>query len=60
MVIASLVGFMVSAQFVTVYGVELPYYVVLIGAGAIKLADTAQYQLPAHDPGHFPHPHPAA
>ena len=27
MTIASLIGFMVSAQFVTVYSVELPYYV---------------------------------
>ncbi len=31
MVIASLVGFMVSAQFVTLTGLEVPYYVCLVG-----------------------------
>jgi O-antigen ligase len=36
-VIASLVGFCVSAQFVTIHGIELPYYLVLIGAGVLKL-----------------------
>jgi O-antigen ligase len=39
MVIASLVGFVVSAQFVSVEGIELPYYVVLIGGGVLKLKD---------------------
>ena len=38
MVIAALMGFAISAQFVTVEGVELPYYVTLIGAGVLKLA----------------------
>lgn len=38
MVIASVVGFMVAAQFVTLEGLEFPYYVVLIGACTIKLA----------------------
>ena len=38
MVIASLVGFIVSAQFVSVEGVELPYYVVMIGAATLRLA----------------------
>ena len=37
MVIASLVGFAVSAQFVTLEGLELPYFVTLIAVGAIKL-----------------------
>jgi O-antigen ligase len=40
MVIASLTGYIVSAQFVTVEGVELPYYTVLIGAGVLKLASS--------------------
>jgi O-antigen ligase len=46
MVIASLVGFLVSAQFVTVDGVELPYYIVLIGAGTLKVMalDPAEVQ----------------
>ncbi len=39
MTIAALAGFMVSAQFVTIYGAELPYYVVLLGACAVKLDD---------------------
>ena len=37
MVIASLTGFIVSAQFVSLPGLEVPYYVVLLGAGASKL-----------------------
>jgi probable O-glycosylation ligase (exosortase A-associated) len=36
--IAALCGFMVSSQFVTLEGLELPYYVVLIGAGILKVA----------------------
>ena len=38
MVIASLTGFAVSAQFVSLVGLEAPYYVALLGAGALKLA----------------------
>ena len=38
MVISSSVGFIVSAQFVSVEGLEIPYYVILLGAGALKLA----------------------
>jgi len=37
MVIAGLVGFMVAAQFVTLHGLELPYFAALIGAGALKI-----------------------
>lgn len=37
MVIAGLVGFMIAAQFVSLEGLELPYYVALLGAGALKL-----------------------
>ena len=37
MVIAALVGFAVSAQFVSITFLEIPYYVVLLGAGALKL-----------------------
>jgi putative inorganic carbon (hco3(-)) transporter len=39
MVIASLAGFAVSACFVSLEGLEFPYYVVLLGAGAMKLSD---------------------
>lgn len=38
MVIASLIGFMVSSQFVSLEGLELPYYVVLVGAATLKVA----------------------
>ena len=38
MVIASISGFAVSAQFVSLQGLEAPYYVVLLGAGALKLS----------------------
>jgi putative inorganic carbon (hco3(-)) transporter len=37
MVIAALTGFAVSAQFVSLPGLETPYYIVLLGAGALKL-----------------------
>ncbi|MDB4731349.1 O-antigen ligase family protein [bacterium] len=37
MMIASFVGFMFSAQFVSLEGLELPYYICLIGAGTLKL-----------------------
>ena len=38
MVIVSLAGFVVSAQFVSLEALEIPYYVVLLGAGTLKLA----------------------
>jgi O-antigen ligase len=45
MVIAALVGFMISAQFVTLIGLEIPYYVALVGAGLLM---TAQPELARH------------
>jgi probable O-glycosylation ligase (exosortase A-associated) len=42
MVIAALVGFVVSAQFVSLWQLEVPFYVALVGAGALKLASTLQ------------------
>ena len=36
-VVASIVAFMVAAQFVSLEGLELPYYAVMLGAGALKL-----------------------
>jgi len=38
MVITALVGFMIAAQFVSLVGLEIPYYIVLFGAGTLKLA----------------------
>lgn len=39
MVIASLAGFMMSSQFVSLEGLELPYYVAMLGACILKLAE---------------------
>jgi hypothetical protein len=48
MVIASITGFAVSAQFVSLVGLEAPYYVVLMGAGALKLSWMPQVKAAAH------------
>jgi O-antigen ligase len=48
MAIASLAGFFASAAFVTVEGVELPFYVVLLGAGVLK---ALPYKQSARAPG---------
>lgn len=37
MVVCGLAGFAVVSQFITIYGIEVPYYVALIGAGILKL-----------------------
>ncbi len=37
MTIASLAGFMVAAQFVSLEALEIPYYVVLLGAGSVTI-----------------------
>jgi putative inorganic carbon (hco3(-)) transporter len=37
MVIAAITGFLVSASLVTVEGVELPYYIMVLGAGTLRL-----------------------
>jgi hypothetical protein len=37
MVITALVGFIVAAQFVSLEALEVPYYVVLVGAAVLKL-----------------------
>lgn len=46
MVLASLAGFVVSSQFVSVIRMELPYYVVLFGAGALKLYSLSNQAAP--------------
>jgi putative inorganic carbon (HCO3(-)) transporter len=50
MVIASITGFAVSAMFVSLEGLEVPYYIVLIGAGILKLT-TNPVAWPAHQAG---------
>jgi probable O-glycosylation ligase (exosortase A-associated) len=42
MIIASLVGFAISAQFVSLMHLEVPYYIVLVGAGVLKLQSVAE------------------
>ena len=42
MVWASLAGFVVSAQFVSLEGLELPYYITVVGLGSLKLATTTE------------------
>ena len=37
MVLATLAGFAVTSQFITVYGLEAPYFTALVGAGLLKL-----------------------
>jgi hypothetical protein len=52
MVIASSAGFMVAAQFVSITGLELSYYIVLAGAIVLKLNS-----VPATRPGASPLPY---
>jgi O-antigen ligase len=42
MVIASLIGFVIAAQFVTIKYLEVPLYVALLGAGVLRLVSEAQ------------------
>jgi putative inorganic carbon (hco3(-)) transporter len=60
MVISSLVGFVVAGQFVTLQGVELPYYVGLVGIGVLKVYSAAGAADPAAgEPARvFVHPEP--
>ena len=37
MVICGLFGFIIAAQFVSLYGLELPYYATLLGAGVLRI-----------------------
>jgi probable O-glycosylation ligase (exosortase A-associated) len=49
MVIASTAGFFVSAAAVSVEGVELPYYVMVLGAGTLKLYSLGLAAIPGAD-----------
>jgi probable O-glycosylation ligase (exosortase A-associated) len=44
MVVAALFGFMISAQFVSLVGLELPYYAAMLGAGVLRVST-----LPLHE-----------
>jgi hypothetical protein len=43
MTIAALAGFMLSAQFVSLEGLELPSYITMIGAGTLKLTSVSAF-----------------
>jgi O-antigen ligase len=49
MVIASLVGFCVAAQFVSLKTLEHPYYVALLGAGVLRLVSMEQAADPVEE-----------
>jgi O-antigen ligase len=44
MIIASLCGWIVEAQFGSFYGIELPYYLVMLGIGVLRLTTSPQPQ----------------
>jgi len=44
MVVCGLAGFFVASQFITVYGVELPYFVAMMGGGLLRVRSTALVQ----------------
>ncbi len=48
--VTSLVGFMVASQFVTVVGMEVPYFTVLVGAATLRLRDLHRQEAPAPVP----------
>jgi len=54
MVIASVTGFAVAAQFVSLDRLEQPYYVALIGAGLLKLSSTQPVRPPPPEPSVAP------
>jgi len=45
MIIAAFTGFIVAAQFVSLEGLELPYYICLLGAGTLKLRSSVRSRI---------------
>jgi probable O-glycosylation ligase (exosortase A-associated) len=54
MIIAAFTGFIVSAQFVSLEGLELPYYITLIGAGTLRLESLSLQASPETEPSYAP------
>ncbi len=50
MTIAALVGYCIAASFVSLEGLELPYYVALIGASSLRLSSFYEQPLPRYQP----------
>ncbi len=60
-VVTSLIGFMVAAQFVTVVGLEVPVFTVLVGAATLRIRDQQREQpqpVPARPPSFWEAAHP--
>jgi O-antigen ligase len=51
MVVAAVAGFLFTAQFVTLPGLEAPFYVTLLGAGTLKLITRRDPVFPEKDKG---------
>lgn len=49
MVVTSLTGFIISAQFVSLEALEIPYYVALVGAGTLRLLSLREAEAAADD-----------
>ncbi len=56
MVIAAITGFAVAAQFVSMAGLESPYYIVLLGAGVLKLSSLPAQEAAAAPAAWLPAP----
>ena len=49
MVVTATIGFAVAAQFISLWALELPYYIMLIGAAVIKLQGAAEPEMRGAD-----------
>ncbi len=49
-VVSGLTGFIISAQFVSMEGLEVPYYLAMIGAAALKIRGDVSVPIPATVP----------
>ena len=56
MVITGLAGFLVASQFITVYGVEAPYYVAMMGGGLLQLRSVGHANAAESFPSSSPAP----
>jgi hypothetical protein len=46
-VVSGLTGFIISAQFVSMEGLEVPYYLAMLGAAALKVRGDVNVPIPA-------------
>lgn len=50
MIVVGLAGFAVTSQFITIYGLEAPYFIVMIGAGLLKVTSAEAATVPERKP----------